>query len=130
MKQVMFEEYLNIHMIVKIGITPSEYVCTELIVDDPFEFIAMIFKTKNYISSIQWWDRVLIHNGSKLGYGGVRDPRAADKYFFAETDICCDFSENTLETEYYEYLNKTKRLFDNYELYPAFDVKMVRKREI
>ena len=121
-KQVIFEEYLNKHVIVKIGVTPSEFMCTELIVDDPVEFIATVFKTENFISSIQWWDRVLICDGSELGYGGARDPRAPKEYYFAETDIGCEFGENTSEAEYYEYLNKIKQLFDNYDLYPAFDI--------
>ena len=116
-------DYLLNHTIIRIGNCLSEYVCCETIVDNPIELIAVVKENDCYISEIRWWDRVKISLGSKIGYGGAKDPRFPDEYFFAETDICRVFDFESCDGEYYEYLEQIKQKYANYDLFPAFDIK-------
>lgn len=117
------EEYLNNHTIVRVGITLPEYVCCEIIVDNPTEFISIIMNNNCYISEIRWWDHVEISSGSSIGYGGPRDPDRPDNFFFAETDIYKVFTPHSQDKEYCEYLDQIRRKYTNLNLFPAFDVK-------
>ena len=117
--------YSKHHMIVDIGTA----LHAELIVDDPNGFIDVSSKSAYYISSIRWWDRVSIENGSLIGYGGPRDPRDPNSYYFAETDLCKTFSLKTTLQEYYEYINYIRQKFSDYDLYPAFEVKLRDNRD-
>ena len=90
--------------------------------DNPIDLVDCIIKNNCYISEIRWWDRADITLGSKIGYGGTRDPRVPQKYYFAETDICDTFEKSTSFTEYVEYLNKIKMQYYMYDLHPAFDI--------
>ena len=117
------EQYLEKHLIVRIGLTIPGYICCEVIVDNPAELIAVVKKAKCYISGIRWWDRAEIESGSSIGYGGPLDPRDPDRMFFAETDICREFDASVKEKEYNEYFEQVRSAYPNHELYPAFDIK-------
>ena len=117
------EDYLVEHAIVKIGKTLPDYISCEIIVDNPYELISVVTRNYGYISEIRWWDCVEITTGSNIGYGGPRDPRNPDHYFFAETDICKKFDLLTENKIYYEYLKQIEVEYSAYNLYPAFDIK-------
>ena len=75
------EDYLNDHTIIKIGVSPPGYICSEVIVDNPAELISIIRENGCYIAEIRWWDCVEIVSGSSIGYGGPRDPRGPDSHY-------------------------------------------------
>lgn len=116
--------FLVEHAIVNIGISvPGKTPFAEVIVDSP-ECLISLLGEHYYISQIMWWDRVLISKGSEIGYGGPRDPRDANNYFFAETDICSQFSCDTKPYEYVNYMDEIKSKYIQYDLYPSFDIAM------
>ena len=117
-------DFLGSHTIVKIGSGLPEYVCCETIVDDPIKLVSLVKENNCYISEIRWWDRAEIAIGSSIGYGGPRDPRTPNTHFFAETDICKVFTDFSQDEEYYIYLDEVKKNYSNYNLYPAFDIKL------
>lgn len=117
-----FSIFLSNHVIVQAGVQLPDYICTELIVDNPNELISLVQKSEYYISHICWWDYVKIGYSSSLGYGGRRNPREPD-YYFAETDICRDFEMTATANEYYDYLVKVKNKFSCFNIFPAFDIK-------
>ncbi|MBR2650774.1 MAG: hypothetical protein IKD45_03865 [Clostridia bacterium] len=119
------EDFLNEHKIVQIGNTTDGYVCCEIIVDNPTELIYALQDSNAYISEIRWWDRVKISCGSTIGYGGPRDPRASDEYFFAETDICKTYNAPPKNTEIHEYITRIKKEYCEYNLFPSFDIKKI-----
>lgn len=116
-------DYLLKHTIVKIGNGIPGYVCCETIVDDPIELISVVMENECYISEIRWWDLVPISEGSTIGYGGARDPRAPDTMFFAETDICTEFYGTSEYEDYCSYLEQIKCNYSNHNLFPAFCIK-------
>lgn len=122
---MQIKDYLEKHLILAIGNPFGEYVCTDAIVDDAEKFIEAVLKNERYISDVTWWERAEILSGSKIGYGGPRDPGDPDKYFFAETDICKTFDVNTTKEEYGEYLAEIKSGYSEYNLIPAFTVKVI-----
>ena len=115
-------DYIEKHLITRIGITPPGYIASEIIVDDPKSLIDTVAQNKCYISSILWWDNVRINEGSPIGYGGPIDPRS-EEHFFSETVICQKFEPNTSENEYHAYLDEIRQTHSEYNLYPAFDIK-------
>ena len=120
---MVIEKFLENHKIVKIGNTIPGYICCETIVDNPMCLIPIVRQNNCYISEIRWWDRVEIVSASNIGYGGPRDPRCPDNYFFAETDIYKVFSKHLPDKEYYEYIDLIKRSYSSLNLFPAFDIK-------
>ena len=116
------EDYLNDHTIIKIGVSPPGYICSEVIVDNPAELISIIRENGCYIAEIRWWDRVEIVSGSSIGYGGPRDPRSPDSHYFAETDIHKVFNTFSQDEDYYEYLSHIQNNYFNFNLFPAFDI--------
>ena len=116
-------QYLIDNIIVSIGNSHvDKYVMVETIVYNPEELLEIVIENNCYISEIRWWDRVKLFTPSEIGYGGVRDPRPPQNYYFAETDICSSFNKNTTYSEYIEYLNSIKLKYSSYELYPSFDI--------
>lgn len=122
------EDYLSNHTIVRIGITLPGYVCCETIVDNPIELISVIKNNDCYITEIRWWDRAEIASGSSIGYGGPRDPKSPDSHFFAETDIYKVFTPLSQDEEYYGYLDQIESTHSNLNLFPAFDIKKIKKQ--
>ena len=114
------EEYLNMQGVVVIG---KGYMQGEVIVDNPIELINIVRQNDCYISEIRWWEYCEIIMGSKIGYGGPRDPRCPDRFFFAETDIYKTFNSNTEDSTYYDYLDQIKKAYPFYNLRPAFVIK-------
>lgn len=117
------DDYIIKHTITKIGVSLPNYIICEVIVDDPFELIPVVKNNNCYISQIGWWEHSEITTGSTIGYGGPRDPRSPEMYYFAETDICRNFNSNTKEEEYYEYLDQIIDSYPHHNLVPAFDIK-------
>jgi len=121
------KDYLQIHTIVQIGVPSSEYAYSEVIVDNYKDLISVVIDTEFYISKISWWHRTEIITGSSIGYGGPRDPRNPEVYYFAETDICQEFKEKSSLKDIYNYFDKINREYSNFELYPSFDIKAIKK---
>lgn len=98
---MVFQHFFKEHLIVinKKYLHDSSYF--DVIVDNPKEFIVLVKHNNWHIENIQWWDRVRIYIGSTIVYGGMRDPRDIE-YFFAETDICQEFSVHAQIDEYIE----------------------------
>ena len=118
-----FQDYLMRHKIVKIGKHILGYVCSEVIVDNPEEFIMIVQQNGYFISEIRWWEYTSITEVPSIGYGGPRDPRCPDKYYFAETDVCISFCKPVRYQDYVSYLVQVKNAYPNLILHPAFDVK-------
>ena len=118
------EIFLQNNVIVSIGEPIIGYICTETIVNDFKKLIDILDVDRYYISEIRWWDCVLIKTGSPIGYGGVRDPRNPFEFFFAETDICQEFDISSTKKVYSAYIDSIKNNYINYNLYPAFDIKL------
>ena len=117
------EDFLQRHTIVKIGMTPPEYVCCEVVLDDPRAFARIVRENRCYVTEVRWWDCAEIALESPIGYGGPRDSRSPDKYFFAETDIGRVFPAGLQDEEYDRYFDKIKQAYARFDLYPAFDVR-------
>ena len=122
------QEYLDKYSIVKIGKHALDEVCSDTIVETPMRFIDIIEKNGCYISSILWWDYAEISSGSCIGYGGTRDPRNPDCYFYAETDIYREFESGVHSSVYYKYIRDTKKKYPQCRLVPSFTVKRTSKK--
>ena len=115
--------YLKAHSIVSVGnLALNKCVIAEMIPDNCKDVVEYIIKSNCYISEIRWWDRALISQKSKIGYGGTLDPRDPLNFYFAETDICDSFDKKTTASEYLGYIDKIRTKNSEYDLYPAFDV--------
>ncbi len=121
------EDFLNAHTIVQIGRTLPDYVCCEHIVDNPEELVPIVRESGCYISEILWWDRIEIGSVSSIGYGGPRDPRCPDSFFFAETDIYRRFNTILKDEEYYKYFDEVRRAYPGFDLFPGFDIMRLSK---
>lgn len=116
-------EYIEKHAIVSgKSFTADKCVIVEMIPDNPKDLIKYVIKNNCYVSEILWWDRASIALGSKIGYGGPRDPRDPQNYYFAETDIGASFENVTTISEYIKYLDEIKKRYITHDLYPAFDI--------
>ena len=115
-------EYLAEHLIARIGADLPEQICSEVIVDNPKEFIHFLFQHDCYVSAIMWWERVSIESTPQIGYGGVPDPRNPSRFYFSETDIWRQFNKSTGVEEYYSYLCEVYCEYSHLELFPAFEV--------
>ena len=116
-------ECLKQQILVSIGVVvDKKCVIVEGIAENPTIFIETVVEKGLYISAIHWWDRSLISQGSQIGYGGPRDPRDPEKYYFAEMDIFATFDKETNVLDYIEYINRIKSQYLSFDIYPAFDV--------
>lgn len=115
-------DYVKKHKVLQIGIDLPSHICSEVIVDEPEKFIRVIVQNGGYISAISWWERVAVGMKPQIGYGGPRDPKAPDEFFFAETDLESCFSVLTSEKEYLNYLALTLQTYPDITLFPAFEV--------
>ena len=115
--------FLKEHTIISVGkpIT-DECVAVEVILDNPEQLVKTVIKNNCYISEIRWWDRVHISKMSSIGYGGTRDPRFPQNYYFAETDIFQTFEPKTTFLEYMDYLTLIWTQYAMYDLHPSFDI--------
>lgn len=114
--------YLSNHEVVQIGTPPIGYICCDAIVDNPDELVAVVHNTEYYISRIQWWDYTRIGCASPIGYGGVADPNNPG-YYFAETDILKEFDSSTTTMGYRNYIAEIKASYQQYNIFPSFDIK-------
>ena len=120
-------DYIHKHTIVQVGVAVGDYLCAEVIVDNPIELIEVVEcqRENYYISEILWWDNTKIEEGSTIGYGGPKDTRNSDEYFFAETDIVKAFTPLSTFEEILNYIKRVKKDYHTHELYPAFDIKII-----
>lgn len=117
-------QYLEDNTIIMIGDNHwPGYICIETISENPIELIRIALEANCYISEISWWDRALISIGSDIGGGGPLDPREPSRYYFAEMDICDKFSPKATIEEYIHYLGFIKRQYNDFDIYPALDIK-------
>lgn len=118
----MFLEFIEQHKILAIGsVLPGE-LFAEIILDAPYEFIDVALDNNYFISKISWWERAKIRTGSMIGFGGPRDPRVPEEYFFSETGICREFGATTTTDEYYSYINNTQAEYKKLCLIPSFEL--------
>ena len=111
-------EYLSLHKIISIGNDHSD-----IIVDNPFDFVSDIVSMHYCIIEVLWWERIEVCNARhSIGYGGPRDPRDS-YYFFAETDISENFDCDCSPTLIKSYLNTVYGEYSTHELYPSFTLK-------
>lgn len=115
-------DYVREHMVLQIGCNLSAHICSEVLVDDPKELVHTIVHNGGYISAISWWERVSFGSKPQMGYGGMRDPRASEEFYFAETDIGKNFPVGTTECEYLNYLAQTLKSHSDVSLMPAFEI--------
>ncbi len=115
-------DYVRKHKVLQIGVTLPSDICSEVIVDNPKEFVQIVVQNGGYISAISWWERVAIGTKPQIGYGGPRDPIAPDKFYFAETDLGKQFSVLSSVYDYLNYLAQTLQSNQDVALFPAFEV--------
>ncbi len=115
------DKYFMAHKIIGIGCGN-----TDIIVDNPFDFVDDIASMQYYITEILWWERIEVCNSSKsIGHGGPRDPR--DKsFYFSETDLCKKFSCES-SSQIKDYLNSVYLEYSQVCLYPSFSIKKKQK---
>lgn len=118
--------YVSENLIIKIGKCCENILFSEIIVDDPENFIAFVYENDCYISEIRWWEHVHVGAAPNIGYGGPRDPRCPNEFYFAETDIGKKFDEFVSRQAICYYIMKTKEEYRAFELYPALDVRSRR----
>lgn len=118
----MILEFIEEHRILDVGATLSGELFAEVILDLPHEFIDIVINSDYYISKISWWERAKIHTGSTLGFGGPRDPRAPEEFFFSETNICREFGITTTRDEYYSYIKSIHAEYTKISLTPSFEL--------
>lgn len=121
----MLLEYVKNHVVLVVDGQPFNGQTFELIVDSPLEFVALLLENGYFISAINWWERARIAAGSKCGFGGPRDPKLPDEFFFSDTSIGREFCVRTTLDIYYDYLKETTEAFNNVELVPSFEVQAV-----
>lgn len=116
------EQYIAEHLVIKIGRDSPGYLCTEIIVDNPEEFIERIATSQYFVSGILWWERALLDEHPKLGGGGPLDPRSPNDYWFAETFLEEQFQKDSTKQDYCDYIQRIHALYPSIDLYPGFDV--------
>ena len=116
------KQYLSEHLIVCVGNDIPGHIYTDLIVDNPIEFVELIAASPYYISSILWWEIVDNNARPNLGGGGIADPRSSEKCYFAETDLCQDFFRSSTVEKYIDYIHHTHMQYPALLLYPSFDI--------
>ena len=119
----MILEFIKQHKILDIGCASPGELFAEMILDLPFDFVDAALNDNYYISRINWWERARIQSGSLLGFGGPRDPRAPQKFFFSETSLCKEFDLTTTTDEYYDYINSIQTQYKNICLVPSFELR-------
>ena len=120
----MITAYLKDHLIIRIGVYPL----SDLIVDDITLFLKVIKKTQYYISSIGWWEHLLISDREKsIGGGGPIDVKN-EKFYFSEIYYMGNsFSPNTSEEELLTYIEKCKKEYPNKHIYPSFSLESMMR---
>lgn len=116
------KQYLSEHLIVSIGNDIPGHIYTDVIVDNPIEFVELIATSPYFISSILWWEIVDNNACPNLGGGGIADPRSSEKCYFAEIDLCRDFFRSTTVEEYKDYIQHILMQYPALHLYPSFDI--------
>ena len=114
------KKYLSQHLIV--GSFLPDFVCIDAIVDDPEAFIRLVTANNCYVTEIIMWDRVKIGAGSKIGYGGPPDPRAASEYYFSETILTRTFRDTETDSAYIHFISESMAQYPDSDLFPSFTV--------
>ncbi len=118
------KEYLLNHEIIRIGV-PHVDAITDIIVDEPFDFIEKIRDMGYFIMRIWWWERIKIGSCElSLGHGGPLDPRDG-RYYFGETDFAVYFSRYSSADELTGYVKNFQKEYSQYNLYPGFTIKLL-----
>lgn len=117
---IKFENYLNEHKILKIG----KIDLTDIIVDNPIEFVKFVSKTDYYISHVLWWEKIELTNAkNSMGGGGIRD-KSDNTFFWSEIyylgrDFCPEDESNVIIS----YIDIVRVLYPAHNLHPSFDLK-------
>ena len=117
----------------------QEYIYSEVLVENPKELIEISLNAGCLVSSILWWDRLLLSQDSDYGISkiiltdgrsllpGIRDIRSKEHYF-SETNVFKDFDEGTTLEEYCEYIDCIKSMYSKNDFYPSLDIKRRKDR--
>lgn len=116
------ERYIAEHLVIRIGYDLPGHLCTDIIVDNPEEFIERIDTSQYFISGILWWEKTLKSERPKLGAGGPADPRPPYDYYFAETFLAERFQKEATKQDYCDYIQRIHSLYPSIHLCPSFDV--------
>lgn len=74
------------------------------------------------ISTIIWYEHAKIHAESNFGFGGPKDPRFPQEYFFSETGLSKAFDEFTDKDEYCSYMKEVQSQHLGVPLIPSFQI--------
>ena len=98
----------------------SHKVCNELIFRDWTAFLTTLFENSGKVEAILWFDHCKISEQEKsLGGGGYTDS-LQNGYMWAETQIYETNLSNKSLKEILDYIEKTRKEFHKYDLYPCF----------
>ena len=121
MSKESLSEYLNHNRIVKVGDETGD-----IIVSDWKAFLRFLYSNGYYVEYILWWEHLLISDrglGKKtLGGGGPIDT-INNGYYYGETMIDKEFSDNDTITDVEKYLNSTISAYKPHILIPSFTVR-------
>ena len=118
----MIFEFIQTHKILEIGLPKSVDSFAELILDNPNEFVNVVSQSGYYISTIIWYEHTKIHAESNFGFGGPKDPRFPQEYFFSETGLSKSFDELTDKDEYCSYMKEVQSQHPGVPLIPSFQI--------
>lgn len=121
----MILDFIEQHIILDIGKALPGELFAEVILDSPYTFIDVVLNNGYYISKINWWERAKISTGSTTGFGGPRDPRAPEEYFFSEIGVSREFDVIATIDEYYRYINTVQDNYKKIPLFPSFELKKI-----
>ena len=117
---IKIENYLSKHEILKIG----KMDFTDIIVDDPIEFVEIVSKTEYYISHVSWWEKIEIKNaGNSMGGGGVRDKNDSNLFWSEVYYLSKKFNQTDEDNAIISYINNVRGQYPKHNLYPSFDLK-------
>lgn len=117
---IKIENYLSKHEILKIG----KMDFTDIIVDDPIEFVEIVSKTEYYISHVSWWEKIEIKNaGNSMGGGGIKDKTDSNLFWSEVYYLDKKFHQIDEDNAIISYINNVRRLYLKHNLYPSFDLK-------
>lgn len=116
-------EYLSLHQIIGIGVGYSD-----IIVDNPFDFVKDMVSMDYFVTEILWWERTAVCDSKhSIGHGGPKDPRD-DNYYFSETDLSKSFTRDSSYDQIQNYLESIYHEYSQYCLYPSFSIEKIKTK--
>ena len=105
------ERYIEAHRLVP-----------ELLFEEPFEFLELLFAAGGRVRSILWFEHTLVSKQKdSLGGGGYRDPQKT-QYMYAETYLDKTDMEKASLEEVKAYIDSLRAQYPNNRLLPSFEI--------